>query len=109
MIVTHFYSSVDHGVYMASWTLKPNIINPGKNCPISYTVEEMAEANTFVFEKISPVVTLKGFNYLSCDLAMAAASCLSAINKANNNTKGPWNSVCIVVCLSLNCFQIFVK
>jgi fructose-bisphosphate aldolase class I len=82
---------VDHGVYMAGSTLKPNIVNPGKNCPVSYTVEEIAEANIFVFEQSFPVA-MKGCNYLSGgqDLATAAAR-LSAINKAN--TKGPWNLV----------------
>jgi fructose-bisphosphate aldolase class I len=76
---------------MAGSTLKPNIVNPGKNCPVSYTVEEIAEANVFVFEQSFPVA-MKGCNYLSGgqDLAAAAAR-LSAINKAN--TKGPWNLV----------------
>jgi fructose-bisphosphate aldolase, class I len=84
-----FKAMVDHGVYMAGATLKPNIVNPGKNCPVSYTVEEIAEANIFVFEQCFPVA-MKGCNYLSGgqDLPTAAAR-LSAINKANR--KGPWN------------------
>ena len=84
-----FKAMIDHGVYMAGSTLKPNIVNPGRDCPVSYTVEEIAEANIFVFEQSFPVA-MKGCNYLSGgqDLATAAAR-LSAINKAN--TKGPWN------------------
>lgn len=84
-----FKAMVDHGVYMAGATLKPNIVNPGKKCPVRYSVEEIAEANVFVFEQCFPVA-MKGCNYLSGgqDLPTAAAR-LSAINKAN--TKGPWN------------------
>lgn len=84
-----FKAMIDHGVYMAGSTLKPNIVNPGRDCPIEYSVEEIAEANIFVFEQSFPVA-MKGCNYLSGgqDLATAAAR-LSAINKANK--KGPWN------------------
>ncbi|KAG7356210.1 fructose-bisphosphate aldolase [Nitzschia inconspicua] len=84
-----FKAMIDHGVYMAGSTLKPNIVNPGKNCPVNYSVEEIAEANIFVFEQSFPVA-MKGCNYLSGgqDLATAAAR-LSAINQANK--KGPWN------------------
>jgi fructose-bisphosphate aldolase, class I len=84
-----FKAMIDHGVYMAGSTLKPNIVNPGRDCPKSYTVEEIAQANIFVFEQSFPVA-MKGCNYLSGgqDLATAAAR-LSAINQANK--KGPWN------------------
>jgi fructose-bisphosphate aldolase class I len=84
-----FKAMIDHGVYMAGATLKPNIVNPGRDCKVSYTVEEIAKANIFVFEQAFPVA-MKGCNYLSGgqDLATAAAR-LSAINKAN--TRGPWN------------------
>ena len=80
---------IDHGVYMAGSTLKPNIVNPGRDCPISYSVEEIAEANVFVFEQSFPVA-MKGANYLSGGQTLSqAAQRLSAINKANK--KGPWN------------------
>merc|ERR1719464_634574 len=74
---------------MAGSTLKPNIVNPGKDCLTSYSVEDIAKANIFVFEQSFPVA-MKGCNYLSGgqDLTTAAAR-LSAINKAN--TKVPWN------------------
>ena len=84
-----FKAMIDHGVYMAGSTLKPNIVNPGKNCPKSYTVEEIAEANIYVFEQSFPVA-MKGSNYLSGGQTLKqAAARLSAINQANKN--GPWN------------------
>lgn len=84
-----FKAMIDHGVFMAGSTLKPNIVNPGRDCPVSYTVEEIAAANVFVLEQSFPVA-MKGANYLSGgqDLSTASAR-LSAINRAN--TKGPWN------------------
>lgn len=84
-----FKAMIDHGVYMQGTTLKPNIVNPGRNCPKSYSVEEIAEANIFVFENSFPVA-MKGANYLSGGQTLEqAAARLSAINKANK--KGPWN------------------
>ena len=83
-----FKSMIDHGVYMAGSTLKPNIINPGKDCPVSYTVEEIAEANIYVLEQSFPVA-MKGANYLSGGQTLEqAASRLSAMNKIKGN--GPW-------------------
>jgi fructose-bisphosphate aldolase, class I len=84
-----FKSMIDHGVYMPGTTLKPNIVNPGKDCPVSYSVEEIAEANIFVLEQSFPVA-MKGANFLSGgqDLLTAAAR-LNTMNKANK--KGPWN------------------
>lgn len=52
-------------------------------------MEEIAEANIFVFEQSFPVA-MKGCNYLSGGQTLEqAAARLSAINKANK--KGPWN------------------
>jgi fructose-bisphosphate aldolase, class I len=84
-----FKAMIDHGVYMAGTTLKPNIVNPGKDCKQYYSVEEIAEANIFVFEQCFPVA-MKGCNYLSGGQTLEqAAARLSAINRANR--KGPWN------------------
>jgi fructose-bisphosphate aldolase, class I len=84
-----YKAMIDHGVYMAGSTLKPNIVNPGRDCTTSYTVEEIAAANIFVFEQAFPVA-MKGCNYLSGGQSLSdAAARLSAINQAN--TKGPWN------------------
>lgn len=84
-----FKAMIDHGVYMAGSTLKPNIINPGKDCKESYTVEEIAAANIFVLEQSFPVA-MKGANYLSGGQSLEQASArLSAINKVKG--KAPWN------------------
>jgi len=84
-----FKAMVDHGVYMAGSTLKPNIINAGRDCPTSYSVEEIAAANIFVLEQSFPVA-MKGANYLSGGQSLEqAAARLSAINKVKGN--GPWN------------------
>ena len=84
-----FKAMIDHGVYMPGSTLKPNIVNPGKKCPVSYTVEEIAQANVYVLEQSFPVA-MKGANFLSGGQTLdQAAARLSAMNRAN--TKGPWN------------------
>ncbi len=84
-----FKAMIDHGVYMPGTTLKPNIINPGKNCPIGYTVEEIAEANIYVLEQSFPVA-MPGANFLSGGQTLPqAAARLSAMNKIKG--KGPWN------------------
>ena len=84
-----FKAMIDHGVYMAGSTLKPNIINPGKNCPQSYSVEEIAEANIFVLEQAFPVA-MKGANFLSGGQSLEnAAARLSAMNRIKG--KAPWN------------------
>jgi fructose-bisphosphate aldolase, class I len=84
-----FKAMIDHGVYMAGAALKPNIVNPGRHCPDSYSVQEIAEANIFVLEQCFPVA-MKGANYLSGGQSLHdAAARLSAINQSN--TKGPWN------------------
>lgn len=84
-----FKAMIDHGVWMPGSTLKPNMVIPGCDCSQSYTVEEIAEANVFVFENSFPVA-MKGCNYLSGgqDLDTVVAR-LSAINQ--KNSKGPWN------------------
>lgn len=84
-----FKAMIDHGVYMPGTTLKPNIINPGKDCPIGYTVEEIAEANIYVLEQSFPVA-MKGANFLSGGQTLEqGAARLSAMNKIKG--KGPWN------------------
>mmetsp|Transcript_37387 Transcript_37387/g.78851 ORF Transcript_37387/g.78851 Transcript_37387/m.78851 type:complete len:364 (-) Transcript_37387:119-1210(-) len=84
-----FKQMIDHGVYMAGATLKSNIINPGKECPVSYTAKEIGRANVAVLEETFPVA-MKTANYLSGGQTLEdAAARLSAINKAN--IKGPWN------------------
>lgn len=84
-----YKAMIDHGVYMAGSTLKPNIINPGKNCPVGYTVEQIAEANIYVLEQAFPVA-MKGANFLSGGQTLEQGTArLSAMNKVKGN--GPWN------------------
>jgi fructose-bisphosphate aldolase class I len=81
---------IDHGVYMAGSTLKPNIVNPGRDCPLSYSIKQIAEAIVLFFEQSFPVA-MKGSNYLSGGQTLSqAAARLSAINKAKK--KAPWNT-----------------
>jgi fructose-bisphosphate aldolase class I len=84
-----FKAMIDHGVYMPGATLKPNIINAGKNCPVGYTVEEIAQANIYVLEQSFPVAML-GANFLSGGQTLEQGTArLSAMNKIKG--KAPWN------------------
>lgn len=85
-----YKAMLDHGVYMEGSTLKPNIVNPGRDCPVSYTVEEIAEANLEVFRRCFPTA-MPTANYLSGGQSLSdAAARLSAINKAKT-ARDPWN------------------
>ena len=55
---------IDHGVYMEGSTLKPNIVNPGRDCTESYTAEEIGAANIRVLRDVFPVA-MPGANFLS--------------------------------------------
>lgn len=87
-----FRSMIKHGVYMEGTTLKPNMINPGKDCTTSYTVEEIAEANVYVLKQAFPCA-MPGSNYLSGGQSIEdAAARLSAINQAAAKDGAcPWN------------------
>ena len=105
-----FKAMIDHGVYMGGATLKPNMINPGKACLKSYTVEQIASANVFVLDQSFPVA-MRGANYLSGGQKLEAACArLNAINKAKGNR--PWNlrSVPILCCMQITPegFNIFL-
>mmetsp|Transcript_6171 Transcript_6171/g.8736 ORF Transcript_6171/g.8736 Transcript_6171/m.8736 type:complete len:394 (+) Transcript_6171:303-1484(+) len=85
-----FKAMIDHGVYMSGATLKSNIVNPGKHCPKSYTVEEIAMANLYVLRQSFPVA-MKGNNYLSGGQSLKEATArLNAINRLKTKTD-PWN------------------
>lgn len=84
-----YKAMIDHGVYMEGATLKPNIVNPGRSCSRSYSVEEIAEANIYVLRNAFPVA-MPGLNFLSGGQSLQdAAARLSAINKAEGPS--PWN------------------
>lgn len=85
-----YKAMLDHGVYMEGSTLKPNIINPGRDCATGYSVEEIAQANLDVLRRCFPTA-MPGLNYLSGGQSLAdAAARLSAINKAKTS-RDPWN------------------
>jgi fructose-bisphosphate aldolase class I len=79
-----------HGVYMEGAILKSNMVNPGKDCGQSYTVDEIAEANLQVFRRCFPTAMVTA-NFLSGGQSLEdAAARLDAINK-RKTAKDPWN------------------
>lgn len=69
--------------------LKSNIVNPGKQCPTAYSVQDIAQANVDVFMRVMPLA-IRSANFLSGGQSLGDASArLSAMNKI----KGPglWN------------------
>ena len=85
-----FKSMVDHGVYMEGALLKSNMVNPGKKCPINYTVDELAIANLQVFRRCFPTAMVSA-NFLSGGQSLEdACARLDAINK-HKTAKDPWN------------------
>lgn len=85
-----YHAMLEHGVYMEGSILKANMVNPGKACPTSYTVEEIAEANLQLLRRCLPVA-IRGVNYLSGGQSLEdAAARLSAINKAKK-ASDVWN------------------
>lgn len=78
---TLYKACLDHGVYMEGCVLKSNIVNPGKSCPIPYTVEEIAHANIATLKRCMPVA-IRTANFLSGGQSLADASArLSVMNK----------------------------
>ena len=79
-----------HGVYMEGAVLKSNMVNPGKDCATSYTVDEIAIANLQVFRRCFPTAMVTA-NFLSGGQSLEdAAARLDAINK-HKTAKDPWN------------------
>jgi fructose-bisphosphate aldolase class I len=86
---TLYKAMLDHGVFMEGAILKSNMVNPGKDCPIPYSVEEIAQANIDVLRRCFPIA-LKSANFLSGGQSLEdAAARLSVINKIKGDS--PWN------------------
>jgi len=84
-----YKAMLDHGVFMEGATLKPNIVNPGRDCAKPYTVDEIAKANVDVLKRCFPVA-MKGANFLSGGQSLADASArLSVMNQVKGSA--PWN------------------
>ena len=76
-----YKAMLDHGVFMEGAILKSNIINPGKKCPVAYTVDEIAQANVDVFRRCMPVA-IRSANFLSGGQSLEDASArLSVMNQ----------------------------
>jgi fructose-bisphosphate aldolase class I len=78
------------GVYLEGIILKTNMVLPGKNCPKSYTAEEIGLANVETLRRTLPTA-VPGVNYLSGGQALGnAVNNLQAINDAKG-AKDVWN------------------
>ncbi len=61
--------------------LKSNIVNPGKKCPVAYSVTDIAQANLDIFKRCMPVA-IRSANYLSGGQSLEDASArLSVMNQ----------------------------
>ena len=81
-----FHYMRESGVFMQGCILKVNMINPGKDCPHRYSVEEIAKANIEVM-KLTVPAALPGINYLSGGQSLEEAiTRLRAINKMKDST-----------------------
>lgn len=106
-----FRALADYGVHMEGCVLKTNLVNPGKDCGLAYTVEDIADANLRVLRRVLPVA-INSVNYLSGGQTLEeAAARLSAINKLKQRRGGdkyaPWNlSFSWSACIQLPLFQL---
>ncbi|KAI8465806.1 MAG: fructose-bisphosphate aldolase [Monoraphidium minutum] len=75
----------EHGVFMEGVILKSNIVNPGKQCPKAYSVDEIGQANVDLFRRVMPTA-VRSANFLSGGQSLADASArLSAMNERKGN------------------------
>eukprot|EP00192_Tetraselmis_astigmatica_P005643 CAMPEP_0117667872 /NCGR_PEP_ID=MMETSP0804-20121206/11216_1 /TAXON_ID=1074897 /ORGANISM="Tetraselmis astigmatica, Strain CCMP880" /LENGTH=442 /DNA_ID=CAMNT_0005475663 /DNA_START=18 /DNA_END=1346 /DNA_ORIENTATION=+ len=82
---TLYKACLDHGVYMEGTVLKSNIVNPGRDCPIGYSVEEIGKANIDTLRRCMPVA-IRTANFLSGGQSLADASArLNAMNQVKGN------------------------
>lgn len=80
-----YRAMLEHGVFMEGCVLKSNIVNPGKNCPVPYTVDDIAQANIDVFRRCMPVA-IRTANFLSGGQSLEDATArLSVMNQKKGN------------------------
>ncbi|WIA16753.1 hypothetical protein OEZ85_013406 [Tetradesmus obliquus] len=76
---------LEHGVFMEGVILKSNIVNPGRQCPVPYSVDEIAQANVDLFKRVMPIA-VRSANFLSGGQSLAdAAARLSVMNQKKGN------------------------
>jgi len=84
-----FKAMIDHGVYMEGATLKPNMVNPGRDCKKKYTADQIGQATVTTLRRVMPAA-MPGVNFLSGGQSLEDASArLNAIQKHKGNS--PWN------------------
>lgn len=76
---------LEHGVFMEGVILKSNIVNPGRKCPVPYSVDDIAQANVDLFRRVMPVA-VRSANFLSGGQSLEDASArLSVMNRKKGN------------------------
>jgi fructose-bisphosphate aldolase class I len=90
-----FQAMAEHGVHMDGAILKVNMVNAGKDCKESYSMEQIADANLRTLRRTLPV-SVRTVNYLSGGQTLRdAALRLDAINRLKVARGGdryaPWN------------------
>ena len=90
-----FGAMAEHGCHLEGCILKVNMVNAGKDCHISYTADQIADANLRTLRRTLPVA-VRTVNYLSGGQPLAEACArLDAINRLKAKRGGdryaPWN------------------
>lgn len=88
VLSTLFRALQEHGVYLPGVIVKTNMVNPGKECPLSYSAQDIAQANHYVLEQALPLA-IRGVNYLSGGQSLEQA--LERLHAINNLKLLPWN------------------
>lgn len=64
VLATVYKTLHDYHVYLEGTILKPSIVSPGKDCPKTYTVEQIAEATVITLRRTVPAA-VPGVMFLS--------------------------------------------
>ena len=92
-----FQAMREQGVYLEGCVLKTNMINPGKQCPVKYSLEQIAAANLDVLAQTVPAC-IRGVFYLSggqdIDRVCDILDCINKMKQVVNESRPqyPWNT-----------------
>ena len=105
-----FKAMADHDVYMEGALFKVNMVCPGKDCPVAYSVDDIATANLLVLRRSLPVA-IRSVNFLSGGQSLeACAARLNAMNQLKQKRgacSAPWNlSFSWSACVQLPLFDL---